>query len=153
MKNKTKTYLLLVTVLAIWGIIGFKIVSTLNPDVPKASLYNEQVAFNPEIKSEVDTFSVQIVNRDPFLGTLMVKKPKVKTKSIKPKEPLVWVPVIYQGNVNKQASKNKVFVVSINGVQHLMKKGQTIEGITLIKGNNTEIVVSYKGARKTINRA
>ena len=111
-----------------------------------------EVAFNPKTNTEVDTFSIQIVNRDPFLGTLLVKK-KPKKKFKKPTQPkVVWVPVLYHGSISKQNTKTKVFIVSINGQQNLMKIGQTIHEVKLIKGNNHSVTVTYKRARKTIQK-
>lgn len=150
MKNKTKTYILLSLVLAIWGIIGYKIVATVNPDTNAPVQDNFNVAFNPKTNTEIDTFSVKTANRDPFLGTLLVKKtPIKKTKKVTVKKN-EWVPVVYNGIVSNKNTTNKVYVVSINNKQYLMKLGQEFNGIKLIKGNNTEITVSYKGERKTV---
>lgn len=148
MKNRTKTYLLLVFVLAIWGIVGYKILSTLNPEPPKLVSNAFDVSFNPKTNTVLETFSIQTANRDPFLGTLLVKKkPQIK-KQIAPK--VEWVPISYHGSVTQQQSKNKVFVVSINNKQSLMKIGQTIKDVKLIRGNNREIVVRYKNNTKTV---
>ncbi|AUP79697.1 hypothetical protein [Flavivirga eckloniae] len=152
MNNKVKTYVLLASVLAIWGIIGLKILSTLNPDAPNTVFQNDIVAFKPKTNIEVDTFSIQSMERDPFLGTLYLKKKPKKKKSVKPKDTLVWVPIIYHGAITKQQSKTQVFVVSINGRQNLMRIGQEVDHVKLIKANAKEIRVSYKGARKTITK-
>ena len=143
--------MLLVTVLAIWGIIGFKIISTLNPDAPKVNKQDNTALFSPKATTTVDTFSIQLSERDPFLGTLYTKKkPEVKPKTTPKKEAIVWIPIIYHGDISKQGSKEKTCVISINGQQYLMGVGMDMDGVTLLKANNTEILVSYKGAKKTI---
>jgi len=153
LKNKTKTYSLLLGVLIIWGIIGFKIVATLNPDAPDLVQQKDTILFTPQIAQEVDTFSIKPSERDPFLGTLYVKKKTgIRTKIGKPKEGFVWIPILYQGMVSKQGSKEKIAVVSINALQHIMKVGQVVNGIRLIRATNTEILVSYKGMKKTITK-
>lgn len=153
MKGKTKTYLLLVAVLTIWGIIGFKIVSTLNPDAPEANQQEDMVAFIPKTNIAADTFSIQPSERDPFLGTLLVKKQEInKPTTSTPKEDFVWMPLVYHGTVSKQDSKEKICVISIDGQQHIMKIGQAMNGVKLLKVTNTEIIVGYKGARKTIRK-
>lgn len=151
MKSKAKTYLLLIAVLSIWGIIGFKIVSTINPNVPEVKQHEDRVAFAPKASIEVDTFSIQMSERDPFLGTLLVKKQEVN-KSVNSigKEPLVWMSILYHGMVSKQDSKEKTCIISIDGQQQIMKIGQDMNGVKLLRATNTEILVSYKGARKTI---
>lgn len=153
MNNKTKTYLLLAAVLSIWGIIGFKMFSTLNPDTPLDIPQDNKVTFKPKTSTEIDTFSIQTTNRDPFLGTLYKKKKaKVKTKPTRPKPALVWPSITYHGAVAKQQSKAKVFVVSINGNQHIMRVGQQMDGVKLIRAVSKIITVTYKGAIKTVTK-
>jgi len=151
LKNKAKTYSLLFGVLVIWGIIGFKIVATLNPDVPKLVQQDDSVMFVPQKGQSIDTFSIQSSIRDPFLGTLYdKKKTSTSLKKIKPKNEIVWIPIVYQGLISKQDSKEKICVLSINGQQQVMKVGQEINGVKLIKATNTEILVGYKGLKKSI---
>ncbi|MCF6318178.1 MAG: hypothetical protein L3J83_02700 [Proteobacteria bacterium] len=151
MKNKTKTYLLIVLVIGVWGSVGYKIWSGLNPVIPEVKQQDVFVSFNPKINAVIDTFSVQTAERDPFLGTLT--KPQVKnTMSLATKQTktVVWLPISYHGLVKKQGSKQEVFVVNINGKQQLLKLRQSIEGVTLVKGNTKEIIVRYKNQQKTI---
>lgn len=150
MQNKTKTYILLAFVLGIWGVIGYKIISTINPAAPDMVKAEFKVSFTPKANTVLDTFSIQTTKRDPFLGTLNTKKESIAKKIKKPE--MVWIPILYHGNVTKQASKNKVFVVTIDGEQVLMKVGKTNKEVTLIKGTANEITISYKGNRKTINK-
>ncbi len=149
MKNKTKTYLLLLGVLSIWGIIGYKILTTLNPDAPKLVHNDFDASFNPKINTTIDTFSIQTVNRDPFLGTLIVKKkPTTVKKQVVVKTE--WIPISYHGSILQQQGKNKVFIVSIQNQQSIMKIGQTINGVKLLRADAKNIVVTYKNMRKTI---
>ncbi len=135
--------------LGIWGIVGYKILSVANPTLPDMAQQNRNVNFNPKIKTETDTFSVKMVNRDPFLGTLLIQK-KASTKSLKPKTTIVWKPIIYHGIISNQNSKAKVFIVSIDNKQHLIKAGQTVNEVKLVRGNNKQVILSYKGHIKTI---
>ncbi len=136
-------------VLAIWGIIGFKIIATVNPDTPKVDQQEYSTLFSPKENIAIDTFSIQSSHRDPFLGTLYVKK-KPKPKINKPVESIVWPSIIYHGAVSKQSSTEKIYVLSVNGQQHLVKVGQVVDNIKLIKASNTEMQVSFKGVKKTI---
>lgn len=140
-------------VLIIWGLIGFKIVTTLNPDAPELVHQNDAVLFSPQESHAIDTFSIRPSERDPFLGTLYIKK-KTNTSEIirQPKLETEWIPILYQGIVSKQDSKEKICVVSINGQQHLMKVGQDMSGVKLIRASNTEILVSYQGLKKAISK-
>jgi len=148
LKNKTKTYILLTLVLGIWGIIGYKILSATNPSSPEIVQQDIDTSFNPKVKTETDTFSIQITNRDPFLGTLLVKKkPKINKSK---REEIIWKPIVYHGNVSNQNGKTKVFIISIDNKQYLMKLGQIIDQVKLVRGNNKSVLLSYKGVRKTI---
>ena len=145
--------MLLTVVLAVWGIIGFKIISTINPDAPEVSGQNIAINFNPKTTTLIDTFSVQTAERDPFLGTLSLKQKSKSTNtksSTKIKSTVIWVPVLYHGAIAKQNSNTKVFVISIEGQQYVLKIGQEIKGVKLIRANPKEIIVSYKGVKKTI---
>jgi|SRR5690606_22072371 len=153
MKNKTKTYLLLVAVLAIWGFIGFKIVSSLNPEPPKVNVAETMASFAPNINTSQEKFSIQLPERDPFLGKMYIKKTDVKPKPVVYKQPMEWLPITYHGLISKPDTKDKICIVSINGYQRIMKVGQNIEGVKLLKATTNEINVSYKGLKKTINKA
>lgn len=135
--------------LGVWGIIGYKIWSGLNPKAPEAKQQEFAVRFNPKIDTVVDTFSVQATERDPFLGTLRSKK--TNTTKSKKQDNFAWLPISYQGIVKKQGSKQEVFIVNISGKQYLVKPGQKIDGVTLVKGNIKNIVVRYKNKQKTID--
>jgi hypothetical protein len=153
LKNKTKTYVLLIAVLVVWGLIVYKIINGLNPELPELKPQEITMAFSPKAIMQVDTFSIQKTNRDPFLGTLQTQstiKSKNTSKNLKPKEEEPWPQVSYGGLIKRQNSKEEVFVVTINTVQHLVKKGQVIEEIILLKGDQKNITVRYKNKQKVI---
>jgi len=150
LKNKTKTYILLAAVIGLWGYIGFKIINAINPEVPETNEQKLTVAFNPNKNQKTDTFSIQKATKDPFLGTLTSTK-KVKksnVNSIKKTEP-ESMPTITYGGIVKQSTQ-QVFIVNIDNKQYLLKKGQTVKKVKLIKGNTKEIIVSVNNKRLTI---
>ena len=151
MKNKTKTYILLIVVLGIWGTIGFKIFSAFNPESPGADEETFEVSFTPETVSQAEAFTVETVDRDPFLGTLTVKRSTGSSKRRADTKTFNWIPIQYQGVVKRQNSKQEIFIVNINGKQHLMRKGQEIDSVTLISGSAKQITVTYKKHRKTVD--
>lgn len=150
LKNKTKTYVLLIAVLGVWGLVGFKIVSAVNPE-PSENLKEDLVVkFNPKENIETDTFSIQIASRDPFLGTLKAKRQK-RPKILKKKGPVTNLPIVtYSGVIKKQQSSQQVFVVNINNEQYLLKKGQIVNDVKLIRGGLEKIVVRFNGTTQTI---
>jgi len=138
--------------LVVWGVIVFKINSGLGPKEVLKSEITQNQSFTPSIRVEVDSFSIQMVDRDPFLGTLYQPPKKIKKPVKKPPKPIAFIPISYSGFVQKNHSKTPVFVININTHQYIMKKGQTVDSVTLVKGNASEIVVRYKQHLKTIKR-
>lgn len=135
--------MLLILVLSVWGTIAYKIISAVNPDLPEIQQQEFAVNSNYRVDTKVDTFSITTVNRDPFLGTFL-KKPQ-KNKLIE--KAVQWKPVQYHGTVKR--GKDQMFIVSINGKQHLLKKGQSKDSIMLVYGNSKRITMRYKNTSKT----
>jgi hypothetical protein len=153
LKSKTKTYILLIGVLGIWGIIAYKIMSAVNPKTPNESINSFEISFSPKTSTSIDTFTVKMTNRDPFLGTLTKKKKTiVKQKTISKKVDFEWIPIIYHGTIKKHQGNSQIFVVSINGQQYLLKIGQEINGVKLKAANAQRIKVTYKGHTKTVSK-
>lgn len=146
MKTKKKTYLLLVLVLAVWGTIGYKIVSALNPELPEVKQHNFVDNMDFKVDTQIDTFSIKTVNRDPFLGTLLKKEKKKNT--IK-RESVQWKSITYQGSIKQNKTKQQIFIVTIDGSQHVLKKGQTKDSITLAYGNAKSVTMRYKNRLKS----
>jgi len=154
MKKRTKTYVLLTIVIIVWAIIGYKVISALNPEqANKPEIESFQAKFNPTSLNERDTFSIQPVKKDPFLGTLLIKpKKKEHSNSEKKAKEIQWPMIKYQGLVSKMSSKkNQVYVITINQTQYLAKKGQTIDSVKVVNGNENQVIVNYKHKNKTIS--
>jgi len=155
LKNKYKTYLLLVAVLGIWGTIGYKLLNGLSSDETEITNQNFDVAFNPKEQKAIDTFSIQEVQRDPFLGTLSsTKKAKVSNSrsNVTKKASIKQRKIIYEGLVKKQNSSDQVFVITIENEQYLLKKGQIADSVKLVRGNSKEIIILHRNKRQTIKR-
>lgn len=155
MNKKTKTYILLAAVLGVWGTIAYKIVNGLSPEDTKQTAQTFDVSFQPKTKVTVDTFSIQNVERDPFLGTLSTSKTNNKPKTTKNSNQIVTKnqpKITYAGLVKKQTTADKVFVVNINNQQYLLKQGQSADSVKLLRGNTKEITIRYNNQTKTITR-
>ena len=155
-KNKLKTYALSVVVMAIWGVIGYQIYSALNPSEEELIVPQTLISFNADVAKPKDTFSIQNDYRDPFLGKLPKKKRSVsavQTQS-RPKavDTLVFPTIHYKGMVQNAGGKGVVFAVSINGMESILSAGQSYQDVQLISGKPQEILISYKGKRKTIHK-
>lgn len=149
MKNKNRTYLLLAAVVAVWGTIGYKLYSNMNPTTTKTSVVANTDFKRIETKKG-DQREIQPDYRDPFLGKIYRRKvqPKVVKKTIK-KDPVPFPPIQFIGVIS---GKTTSYIIQINGSQEIFKIGQTHQEITLKKGTNKSVLISYKGTSKTIIR-
>ncbi len=136
-------------VLIIWGIIGYRILSTISPE-PNEQLVLTETVLKPLEKIERDTFSIKADYRDPFLGTLHHPKIKKKAKPNGPKKERFDIDVRYTGSMLNSNNGQRIFFVSINGQQSLMEKGKQAQGVSLVNGSEKTITVRYKGILKKI---
>jgi len=147
-KKNVKTYLLLALVLFIWGVIGYKVLSSITPE-PEENTLAVTTTFKPQSIKEKDTFSIIADYRDPFLGTVKKKTIKKRKPTVK-KNTIPEITVAYTGHISGASLKEKVFFVTINGKQELMSINNTINDVTLISGSKTKIKVSVKKKIRTI---
>lgn len=149
MKNKKNTYILLLVVLTIWGLVIYRFFSFSGNEV-QAENTSGNFRMKPLVIKERDTFTVNVNYRDPFLGKmyLPVAKARIsskKTKNNKPKDALLWPPVVYKGIVSDNKNRKKIFMVIINGQRYLMSEKDTEQEVTLTGGSREFITIKYKG--------
>jgi len=145
----------LVVVLGIWGTIGYKLINGMSPDTAEVNQENFDVKFNPKTNTEIDTFSIKTIERDPFLGTLSNNRKKgksVSNRKASKKVPENQALVTYGGLIKKQNSSERVFVININNNQYLLKKGQIADSVKLVNGNEKTITIRYRNKNRTIKR-
>ncbi len=154
LNSKNKTYALIIVVLSIWGTIAYRISTGLQPTLSKASEQHMPEVFKPEKMMSPDTFSIKKIKRDPFLGiNTALKKTKKKVNYKSSKKTVKNAPImVYTGVIKAKKLRNQIFVLTINQKQCLLKKGQTFNGVTLVQGNDTKVVVRYKNKLQTIPR-
>lgn len=117
--------------------------------VPEPDLVSQ---FQPKTIKEKDTFSIQKVDRDPFLGTLTNKK-NTNYKIVKNVKAIIKDPIptiTFGGVIKNQESSEQVYVVNINNKQYVLKKGQVVDKVKLLRGNAKEIAVKYNNKTITI---
>jgi len=151
MKKNQKTSILLTAVLAIWGILGFKIVKTVNPISDQNTQQVLSETFKPIVYKQRDTFSIQANYRDPFLGTF---PQPIKPKRIKKAKPKKDTPpqreIQYTGFITESSSAPTIFFLTIDGQQQLMAKNEVFREVRLLSGNSEKIRVLVDGKTKSI---
>lgn len=152
MKSKKAVVILLVSVLGIWGFIGYKIIVAFSNKEPKAIESYIPLLKGGNIEGVKKTvFDITIPERDPFLGkiaTTKVSPRKTKKKSI-PKQAKRWPNVVYKGKVSDRNSKTSVFLIEINGIAHFAKEGKKLtDDIQFVKERNQKITLSFEKETK-----
>lgn len=151
MKKNQKTYLLLTVVLAIWGILGFKVIRTVNPDSDQNVQPIVSEKFKPIQFKERDTFSIVANYRDPFLGTLPQSlKPKKPKRKFQKKDTLPKREILYTGFIAESSSGHEIFFLTIDGHQQLMAKNEVFRKVKLLSGDPEKVKVHFDGGTKTI---
>lgn len=153
MKNKRNTYLLLAVVIAVWGMIIYKMVNTFYPDKKIAETEIAHAGFEPRPLKAQDTFSITAHQRDPFLGSFESRKKKRAAKSVRslpPKEEGPKIPIGFSGMIAGKSTKEHIYFVSINNQQHLMKINDEIQKVKLVKGSAKSIRIKHNNQLKTI---
>lgn len=148
LKGKKSLYILLPIVVFIWGAIIVQVVGAFSNDDPVIN-NTASITVAPVETKEREVFTIGVIERDPFLGTLYEPKKKiVQSKPVVKKPVLAWPSITYKGVVSGQGNKNAIYLIDINGTDQLMKVRQTVSDITLIRGGSNSIRLRYKGKSK-----
>lgn len=153
MKKQNKTYVLLALVIGVWGIIGFKFFSAVNPATKEIAQSTSDEIFIPQQIKERELFAIVADYRDPFLGTVQAPKKKGAKRSTKPtikKEIVPAKSIQYTGFITDKGSKQKIFFITVDGQQQMMSANDTFQEVKLLRGTKTSIRVKYNGRIQNI---
>lgn len=159
MKNKTLTYILVVVVVGIWGIILYRIfdaVKSGDDSVAPAAIKQEKEAYN-DFSIPKDTTKLMLNYRDPF-GITKQKDTVAKAinlahvaKVASPLKPAInWSFITYSGFIRNPASKKLIALVNINGQNLTLVEGETKNRVKLLRNLRDSIKISYEGKTKFI---
>lgn len=145
MKGNRNIRILLPVVIVIWGLLIYKIVDAFNGgDTPQVHTVTAQ--FKTPTGVQKDTFSLKPIESDPFLGTVYAKERTLSQTTNTPratKNETPWPSIGYFGIVTDRNSPMSVYIVSINGQQFLLKQGDTLQKLKIIKGSEDKIFIRY----------
>lgn len=151
MKSKKNIKILLPLVVLIWGLVIYNIVDAFSSeDIAKNS--HTTSSFKAPKVVEKETFAMLPISSDPFLGTIYHKPKANKKKQRKVIQEIEWPTIKYEGFISGATKKTTVFMLTINGYQHLVKKGDTLQRLKVLKGNQENIKLKYKGQTKEFPR-
>lgn len=157
MKNKKVTYLLLVAVAVVWGLVIYQFFNR----VGGGDMYvvDNYVAMADNIKVEQDTFEIVANYRDPFLGTMKranyhaplngAAKPKKKPEP-KPEVSIDWTFLSYTGKVANTVNDKSAYGILIYNDSYIMSKGDEVQGVTLDAVYGDSVRVIYQNQKKVL---
>jgi hypothetical protein len=159
MKSKKFTYLLILGVALVWGIIFYRIFAAMNEEEP---MQNLTVATKTEYFKLIDHSqdSVQLTFNygNPFKEN-HVEAPIVEAKManqdkspvVQPYKPVVnWTGISFTGYVINPTTKRKIVILQVNGKEVLLTEGQTSNGVKLLKNAGDSVQVQYQNSSKYI---
>ncbi len=154
MKKKVNI-ILIIAVLLLWGSVIYKALSNYFINDKNFSAVTENYDGKQFKIAEKDTFTLAILDRDPFLNkSFFVKKDKPRTmayiynklvkKNIIPvKNTKANFPLIsYFGYIKSKEKKDELIIVKINNQLKKLRINETFEGLTVKKKFKDSIYIS-----------
>ena len=149
------TYFLIAGVVAIWGIVFYRIFTSVAQDegTQVISFKKTAAVAAHELK---DTFRLIASYRDPFLGTMAsaVGEPiKAKASVARPKTAEIqidWSFIAYNGSVYNKQAKKSIALLTIKGQDVMMSEKETVGDVTLAKNFGDSIQVIYQKKKNMV---
>lgn len=158
--KKSVNYLLFLTVLSLWGIVGYKTYKNYFQQSNQTSSNFEEVQISNPLKlTEKDTFALLPLERNPFTANEHLKL----SNSNAPKKTIIKVstrksadnpfPIIqYFGYIKSTASKEEIVLIKIDGALVRIRKGESHRGIKITKIYQDSVLISYGNFKKSYPR-
>ena len=158
-QSKKTTYLLLVCVAGLWGLIFYRLFQSAEVPIEKildAPL--QKVIYFKAIDHSNDSLRLKFDYRDPF----MIAVPKFAQETLPKKVSDVlpqltasmpkvnWAEVRYNGFIENKKTSQKLIIISLNGKELMMAEGETMKGLKLIKYTSDSVQVKYQNETKYI---
>lgn len=164
MKGKKFTYLLIVCVAGVWGIIFYRIYAGLGQEdeLPLSSMRKGKPEYFKLINHETDREVLNLNYRDPFAVTSaevknnidLAETPhqiKVLSMPAMAKPVVNWSAIQYTGYINNPSTKSRIAIIMVNGKEGMLTEGQSLDGLKLIKYAGDSVKVQYQNSTKYIS--
>jgi hypothetical protein len=161
MNQKYLRYGLITCVLAVWGIIGYKVIAALTKGEKTVSIASKQITAT-SVTGLKDTFSLLANYSDPFLlvsmdddlpDTVALKTEITKTTTPVIQETPVDISFIqYLGMISNVEKKTKAAVISIRGKETIVREKDVVEDIQVKSISTGKISIVYKKKNFNISR-
>jgi hypothetical protein len=145
MKNKWFTYLLIVLVLLVWGLIISRVISPTEP----TSIKQSSKLLRTDTLKTPSNYTLLLNYQESFLHS-EYKPIKARTKHIPVKKRAnpVIPNVKYKGLIrNKKNPQNTIVLMEIENTESYMKVNQVVLGIKLLKFEEGKVLISKDGVK------
>lgn len=144
MKNRKTAYIMVPIVLAIWGMIGWKVYAAMK-DNAKPVVENHADGKSNLTQSKIPDSIPLIANyRDPFLDKNISSKVNSKNENRNPKSIVVkipptpktapaWPKITYHGLIKRTNDQKTVGFISVNGESYFVKGEEAAGDVTVGK--------------------
>lgn len=161
MKNKRLTYFLLTVVIAVWGMIIYRVIAaaTANDDQPPmfaAKPVNDTIN---DFRLKQDTTHLLLNYRDPFGMVIQkdtidkqIRRFSMSALPIQKKPSINWNFIQYTGYMRNAGSKKTITLMTINGKNEIFTEGAMKDGVKLLKNLRDSVRISYGGKIKYISK-
>jgi hypothetical protein len=160
MKNKKFTSILIGCVIALWGIVFYRIYVAM---IEKVETTIPTVTTKPVLFKGVnhieDSVQLNLNYRDPFspIHSIINMEKEISPsnavtsqKTPMPKPLVNWQAISYAGYIANANSKQKLVLILMNGQEFMLSEGQTLKGVKLIRYAGDSIKVKYQEQVKFI---
>lgn len=138
MRKKLLLVALVIAVLAVWGLVGFRIWNLACPEITESVKTGKKIEFNSVPKD-----SLRMDYRDPFLesGNAKAIVPAEKVAAI-PEHPVNMPPLKYKGMVKGKDGTVKALVENKGEIMPLAK-GAMLERVRVVEIEPEHIMVQF----------
>lgn len=159
MKNKKFTTVLICCVVALWGIIFYRIYTAMGEqEEPMVQVAEKKVSYFKLVNHLNDKVVLTFDYRDPFSSSNVVM-PIETTEALNkvppniqvtPKPQVNWQVIAYTGYINNINSKQRLAIMVVNGKEFMLAEGKSLNGVKLLKYAGDSIKVQYQSEAKYI---
>lgn len=158
MKNQASKYALGLTLLAVWGLVGFRVYQKFGPK--ELNLPPPRYALATTTATPAEPFQLLLDYRDPFSGksfpppasppkTVSNPPKPAAAKPKKPPAPPALPKIVYKGHVALRDGRQAALLRIDNQLVN-MGEGERHDAVQLLKIYGDSVKVEFKGQQATV---
>ena len=163
MKNKPLTYVLLLVVVVVWGMIIYRVFVAVSAndgaDLPQPIAAADKKEAPNDYAPVKDTTKLMLNYRDPFGAAedkdtaviavnKLIKMPSMAARPFV--QPINWGFIRYSGYIVSAGSKKPLAMLSINGRNVTLAEGEQSDNVKLLRNAKDSVKVAFQGKTKFI---